>query len=403
MCVIAADVDGNGKADLISVNNNDGTLTVFTNNGNGGFATAGTFGVGSSPISVAAADVNGDGKVDLIAANQGTNSLTVLFNEIDYTPSFAGNFSGNGSGLTSLNAASLTGTVADALLSSNVALLNASQSFTGVNTFSNSVGIGAQNTVGARLSVVAQTANAGANNTAEFLAPKIGTAASHIHWGATGDWYIRSATNTGKVVLQDTGGNVGIGTSSPGVTLDVNGTENVAGAFNVNSPGYAATTAIIRARAADNLPFAVQTSSGANLLLMNINGASTFSGNVSAASFITTSDRNAKENFTPLDNREVLKKVSSLTITKWNFKGETNVSHVGPMAQDFYAAFGTGIDDRHIATVDADGVALAAIQGLDQELNETRAESKAKDAEILELKQSVEELKKLVQSLAEKK
>jgi hypothetical protein len=315
----------------------------------------------------------------------------------------AAGFNGNGSGLTSLNAANLTGTVADASLSGNVALLNANQSFTGVNTFTNSVGIGAQNTVGARLSVVAQTANAGANNTAEFLAPKIGPSASHIHWGITGDWYIRSATNTGKVVLQDTGGNVGIGTTSPGATLDVNGTENIEGTLMVNSPGFTATTAIIRARAADNLPFAVQTSSGANLLLMNINGASTFSGNVSAAAFITTSDRNAKENFTPLDNREILEKISGLPITKWNFKGETNVSHVGPMAQDFYAAFGTGIDDRHIATVDEDGVALAAIQGLDQELKETRAESKAKDVEIQELKQSVDELKKLVQSLAEKK
>jgi hypothetical protein len=70
------------------------------------------------------------------------------------------------------------------------------------------------------------------------------------------------------------------------------------------------------------------------------------------------------------------------------------------MAQDFHAAFNVGTDDKHIAVVDEGGVALAAIQGLNQKLEE---EAKAKDAEIAALKQSVAELKQLVQSLAERK
>jgi hypothetical protein len=48
------------------------------------------------------------------------------------------------------------------------------------------------------------------------------------------------------------------------------------------------------------------------------------------------------------------------------------------MAQDFRAAFGLGEDDKHIATVDADGVALAAIQGLNQKLERENAELKAR-------------------------
>ncbi|MCI0392467.1 MAG: hypothetical protein MOB07_27360 [Acidobacteria bacterium] len=44
---------------------------------------------------------------------------------------------------------------------------------------------------------------------------------SHVHWGPTGDWYIRSAAAAGKVVLQDTGGVVGIGTASPESPLHV--------------------------------------------------------------------------------------------------------------------------------------------------------------------------------------
>jgi hypothetical protein len=119
-------------------------------------------------------------------------------------------------------------------------------------------------------------------------------------------------------------------------------------------------------------------------------------GNIAAQSFSTTSDRNLKEKFTSIDNQEILGRVASLPISRWNFTNAPAVRHIGPMAQDFYAAFNVGTDDKHIATVDEGGVALAAIQGLNQKLNE-------KDGEIQALKQSVADLKRLVQSLAEKK
>ena len=60
-----------------------------------------------------------------------------------------------------------------------------------------------------------------AENTATFQAPNLGANPSHIHYGATGDWLIRSASGSGKVILQDTGGNVGIGTGTPALKLDV--------------------------------------------------------------------------------------------------------------------------------------------------------------------------------------
>jgi hypothetical protein len=111
-----------------------------------------------------------------------------------------------------------------------------------------------------------------------------------------------------------------------------------------------------------------------------------------------TSDRNLKENFTALDGGAVLAKVAALPMTEWNYKIDSkNVQHIGPMAQDFHAAFGLdGTDDKHISVVDEGGVALAAIQGLNQKLEE-------KDAKIQQLQQSVDELKKMVQSLADKK
>ena len=77
-----ADVNGDGKMDLISANGNDSTLSVLTNNGSGGFVLASTpgVGVGSFPVSVVAADVNGDGKVDLISGDESFTTLTVLTN-----------------------------------------------------------------------------------------------------------------------------------------------------------------------------------------------------------------------------------------------------------------------------------------------------------------------------------
>jgi hypothetical protein len=81
-CVVAADVNGDGKLDLISANFSDSTVTVLTNNGNGGFKVSATVPAGVYPTFIAAADLNGDGKVDLVCANQYsfTNTLTVLTN-----------------------------------------------------------------------------------------------------------------------------------------------------------------------------------------------------------------------------------------------------------------------------------------------------------------------------------
>ena len=93
-----------------------------------------------------------------------------------------------------------------------------------------------------------------------------------------------------------------------------------------------------------------------------------------------SSDRNLKEDFVAVDTRLTLEKVVALPMTTWRYKTENGVRHIGAMAQDFKQAFDVGTDDRSITTVDADGVALAAIQGL-------YALVKEKDAQIDELKQ----------------
>jgi len=118
-------------------------------------------------------------------------------------------------------------------------------------------------------------------------------------------------------------------------------------------------------------------------------------GTIKSKGVVLTSDRDAKEHFEPLDAKAVLAKVIALPVTEWNYRDDAaDKKHIGPVAQDFHAAFGLdGTDDKHISVVDEGGVALAAIQGLNQKLE---AEAKAKDAEIQQLKQSVAELKELV-------
>ena len=86
-----------------------------------------------------------------------------------------------------------------------------------------------------------------------------------------------------------------------------------------------------------------------------------------------------------------------MPITTWNYKSQdAAVRHIGPMAQDFAAAFKVGASDRRITTVDADGVALAAIQGLNQVVQEQQAELKQKTAEIQSLQQRLEVLERAV-------
>ena len=87
-----------------------------------------------------------------------------------------------------------------------------------------------------------------------------------------------------------------------------------------------------------------------------------------------TSAREAKTGFAPVDAQAILAKVASLPLSTWAYTNNPGVRHVGPVAQDFAAAFALGDSDKHIATVDADGVALTAIQGLYQKLEEQLAE-----------------------------
>jgi hypothetical protein len=111
----------------------------------------------------------------------------------------------------------------------------------------------------------------------------------------------------------------------------------------------------------------------------------------------SVSDRAAKQGFRPIQPKQILAKVASLPITKWSYKAEgQGVQHLGPMAQDFHAAFGLGDSEKTIGSVDADGVALAAIQGLNQIVKENEAEIRALRTKNQDLELRLKNLERLL-------
>ena len=101
------------------------------------------------------------------------------------------------------------------------------------------------------------------------------------------------------------------------------------------------------------------------------------------------SDAARKHRFRPVDGEEVLGKVASLPIRTWSYRDEeATVRHVGPTAQDFRAAFGLGDGDRAIATVDAEGVSLVAIQALERRTTRLREANDALRAENRDLRRA---------------
>jgi hypothetical protein len=118
--------------------------------------------------------------------------------------------------------------------------------------------------------------------------------------------------------------------------------------------------------------------------------------------FAYSSDRNLKSSFAALNPREVLARVAALPVTSWTYTNDPVARHIGPMAQDFHAAFQVnGGDDTHINVGDETGVALAAIQGLNQKLEAREATIQAQGAEIQQLREQAAQVETLQRQLNE--
>lgn len=134
------------------------------------------------------------------------------------------------------------------------------------------------------------------------------------------------------------------------------------------------------------------------------------SGNLTIQGTLTqNSDVNAKQDIEPIDGRMVLARLDEIPISEWTYKKDENgARHLGPMAQDFHAAFGLGVDETKIAPGDMAGINMAAIKALreekNKEISKLRAENKnleagmvEKDAKIAALEERLSRLESLMQ------
>ena len=180
-------------------------------------------------------------------------------------------------------------------------------------------------------------------------------------------------------------GQVGIGTTAPQWDLHLLGNDTDTRVFVENTAGAGPAKVMFTLKANNTVRFATNNTAvncgnqvgciwtfdndgsfritdagdGIAEFVLDQFGNLTLTGSLNAPS-----DINRKTGIQPISSQEILDRVAAMQVLKWSYKETPDVRHVGPTAQDFHAAFGLGDDDKHIATVDADGVSLASIQAL---------------------------------------
>jgi len=175
-------------------------------------------------------------------------------------------------------------------------------------------------------------------------------------------------------------GDVGIGTDSPGATLHAVRTDGSAKILVEEASSTVAPRTLFELRNPGNTKFTVNnTDAGEAWAFANPGTAFRLSrqgsgevemeifnnGNVTIAGDLTqNSDFNVKTAIKDVDPGKILHLVSQLPVSQWEYKDAPGESHIGPMAQDFYAAFGLGGSETGISTIDTAGVALTAIKAL---------------------------------------
>jgi hypothetical protein len=209
---------------------------------------------------------------------------------------------------------------------------------------------------------------------------------------------IRPGAPTSSIDIASSG-KVGVGTASPTEKLHVTGSNGDNQILVAETNGTAATRTMFQMSnnggvRAEWIDTSLGVTWGANLVGGNFNilqagaGLTAFSltgaGVLTVVDLIESSDRDMKTDVVAVQPEEILTKVSRLPLATWRFKNGTS-THLGPMAQDFSAAFGLGPDDKHIKALDVASVSLAAVQALHKQVTE-------KDAAISELRQRNDEL-----------
>ena len=212
-----------------------------------------------------------------------------------------------------------------------------------------------------------------------------------------------TASGSGALYNTTAGGNTAIGLGA--LYNNTTGAYNTASGYEAlhnNTTGQYNTAIGYLADACEgcgNLSNATAIGAGAivdasNKIRLGNAGVAVIEGQVP---YTFTSDRNKKENFRPVDGEEVLRKISGLSLTSWNYIGHDpeQFRHYGPVAQDFFAAFGhDGVGTVGTPTTlnsgDVEGILMIAVQALSRDNDAFKAENAELKARIAALERSVE-------------
>lgn len=207
---------------------------------------------------------------------------------------------------------------------------------------------------------------------------------------------IRPGAPTSSIDI-NASGNVGIGTASPTAALDVvrsSGAVATMARFSNNS-GVQTLFDRTDVGANDwqmsnfNVTFQISVPGSATpQVSINANGNMTIGG----TQYLTGSSRSIKENFAQVDGRDILRRLTAMPLTSWNAIGDPAQRHIGPIAEDWWATFGLGPDDKHVGMTDLGGVALAAIKGLSEEVEARDERLQAQDERLRALERQNSEL-----------
>jgi hypothetical protein len=186
-------------------------------------------------------------------------------------------------------------------------------------------------------------------------------AASGLHSAVVGG--LSNTASGSRAVVAGGGGNTASAPSS--FAAGASAVADDTGAFVWSDGNFdnGSGSAAIHSPANDS--FTAHATGGFNLWT-NSSGGLTGCGIVAGGgTMVCSSSRTVKNDFAPVDRTQVLKRLARIPITTWHYKSEkAGARHIGPMAQDFARAFHFGQGNTGIAMVDADGISLAAIQGL---------------------------------------